>query len=79
MGFEFGAEITYPINEATSSSMLNVAAQIGGIGLTSLTQFINDTFGIHFGIIGLCAALLLSTICTGQHLSIDAIIYDMSE
>ena len=28
IGFEVGAEITYPISEATSSGLLNVSAQV---------------------------------------------------
>lgn len=29
VGFEYGVEITYPENEAISSSLLNVSAQVG--------------------------------------------------
>lgn len=29
LGFEFGAELTYPISEGTVSGMLNAAAQVG--------------------------------------------------
>ena len=29
VGFEFAAEITYPISEGTSSGILNASAQVG--------------------------------------------------
>ena len=34
IGFEFGAEITYPESEASSSGLLNCAAQIFGLIVT---------------------------------------------
>lgn len=35
IGFEFGAEITYPESEASSSGLLNCAAQVFGLIVTS--------------------------------------------
>ena len=34
IGFEFGAEITYPESEASSSGLLNCAAQVFGLIVT---------------------------------------------
>ena len=34
IGFEFGAEITYPESEASSSGLLNCAAQVFGLLVT---------------------------------------------
>jgi len=38
IGFEFGAELTYPESEATSSGLLNCAAQFFGFSVTFLCQ-----------------------------------------
>lgn len=34
LGFEFAAELTFPIAEGTTSGLLNGSAQIFGIGMT---------------------------------------------
>ena len=38
IGFEFGAEITFPESEASSSGLLNCSAQIFGIAVTAGSQ-----------------------------------------
>jgi len=40
IGFEFGAELTYPESEATSSGLLNCSAQIFGLAVTQFCTFI---------------------------------------
>ncbi|CAF1515726.1 unnamed protein product, partial [Rotaria sordida] len=40
VGFEYGVEITYPENEAISSSLLNVSAQIFGLCITQLQEYL---------------------------------------
>ncbi|XP_067633056.1 uncharacterized MFS-type transporter C09D4.1 isoform X2 [Eurosta solidaginis] len=45
VGFEFAAELTYPEPEGTSSGLLNAAAQVFGIGFTSLYSEIFYTYG----------------------------------
>lgn len=45
VGFEFAAELTYPEPEGTSSGLLNAAAQVFGIGFTSLYSEVFYTYG----------------------------------
>ncbi|CAF3485239.1 unnamed protein product [Rotaria sordida] len=65
VGFEYGVEITYPENEAISSSLLNVSAQIFGLCITQLQEYLifkkNKIFGSN---IMLCGALIAGTIIT---------------
>ena len=46
IGFEFGAEITFPESEASSSGLLNCSAQIFGLMVTIGGQNIIDIFSI---------------------------------
>lgn len=34
IGFEFAAELTYPVNEGTTSGLLNGAVQVIGVAMT---------------------------------------------
>lgn len=34
LGFEFAAELTFPIAESTTSGLLNASAQFFGVGMT---------------------------------------------
>lgn len=34
LGFEFAAELTFPIAESTASGLLNASAQFFGVGMT---------------------------------------------
>ncbi|CAF1406259.1 unnamed protein product [Adineta steineri] len=64
VGFEYGVEITYPENEAISSSLLNVSAQIFGLCIT----YIQEHFLLKHKVLGsnimLCVVLLLGAIIT---------------
>ena len=44
IGFEFGAEITFPESEASSSGLLNCSAQIFGIAVTAGSQALVNHF-----------------------------------
>jgi len=44
IGFEFGAEITFPESEASSSGLLNCSAQIFGIAVTAGSQALVNYF-----------------------------------
>jgi len=63
IGFEVGAEITYPISEATSSGLLNVSAQVFGIAFTSIVGDLiyNSVFTANMFMI---IALVVGTIMT---------------
>ncbi|VDO06162.1 unnamed protein product [Rodentolepis nana] len=45
LGFEFAAEITYPIDEAITSGLLNTSAQVFGIALTYSSIALLHSFG----------------------------------
>ena len=58
IGFEVGAEITYPISEATSSGLLNVSAQViytfkinQTIHLISISTSSNKVFNVYAQVI----------------------------
>uniref|UniRef100_H2YBF7 Major facilitator superfamily (MFS) profile domain-containing protein n=1 Tax=Ciona savignyi TaxID=51511 RepID=H2YBF7_CIOSA len=65
LGFEFAAELTFPVSEGTSSGLLNASAQIFGIAFTlSMGQLIPASSVLGANIF-LCAALLIGSILTG--------------
>jgi len=65
VGFEYGVEITYPENEAISSSLLNVSAQIFGLCITQLQETMIFKYNKVFeSNIMLCVVLILGTIAT---------------
>ncbi|CAF2522522.1 unnamed protein product [Rotaria sp. Silwood2] len=65
VGFEYGVEITYPENEAISSSLLNVSAQVFGLCVTQLQEYlIFKKEKILESNITLCGALLVGAIIT---------------
>jgi len=64
VGFEFAAEITYPISEGTSSGLLNASGQIFGIILTIGMREIASYSDILNANILLCSALLIGTFLT---------------
>jgi FLVCR family feline leukemia virus subgroup C receptor-related protein len=45
VGFEFGAELTYPEPEVTSAGLLNASAQVFGITFTLLGGWLLGTYG----------------------------------
>lgn len=45
VGFEFAAELTYPEPEGTSAGLLNMAAQVFGIGFTIVYSEILGIWG----------------------------------
>lgn len=45
IGFEFGAELTYPESEGTSTGLLNCSAQIFGIIFTITYSYLFHRFG----------------------------------
>ena len=47
IGFEFGAEITYPESEASSSGLLNCAAQVFGLLVTGGCERIITYFTVE--------------------------------
>lgn len=64
VGFEFAAEITYPVCEGISSGLLNASAQIFGIVFTiSMRQLMSQT-SVLAANITLCAILFVGTILT---------------
>ncbi|CAF1157587.1 unnamed protein product [Didymodactylos carnosus] len=66
IGFEYGVEITYPQNEAISGSLLNIAAQISGIVITKVQEFLifkHDK--VLLSNIMICVVLGIGTIITG--------------
>lgn len=67
IGFEFAAELTYPISEGTSSGLLNASAQAFGIALTmGMSAMIDDIDknGVLWANMLLCGTLLLGTVGT---------------
>ncbi|XP_017476335.1 PREDICTED: feline leukemia virus subgroup C receptor-related protein 2-like isoform X2 [Rhagoletis zephyria] len=64
VGFEFAAELTYPEPEGTSSGLLNAAAQIFGIGFTSLYSEVFYTYGDIPADVIMSIMLVLGTLIT---------------
>ncbi|XP_018794043.1 PREDICTED: feline leukemia virus subgroup C receptor-related protein 2 isoform X2 [Bactrocera latifrons] len=65
VGFEFAAELTYPEPEGTSSGLLNAAAQVFGIGFTSLYSELFYTYGDIPADVFMSIMLVLGTLITG--------------
>lgn len=54
VGFEYGVEITYPENEAISSSLLNVSAQVIEFeqGISVLMKICSDLWPVYHATAG---------------------------
>ncbi|XP_053963221.1 feline leukemia virus subgroup C receptor-related protein 2 isoform X3 [Anastrepha ludens] len=65
VGFEFAAELTYPEPEGTSSGLLNAAAQVFGIGFTSMYSEVFYTYGDIPADVIMSIMLVLGTLITG--------------
>lgn len=71
VGFEYGAELSYPVAESTSSGLLNCSAQIFGIALIIGIGEIQDSISATAGNWLLCGTLgvgLIATICVRENL-----------
>ncbi|XP_067894530.1 heme transporter FLVCR2 isoform X2 [Heterodontus francisci] len=64
LGFEFGAELTYPESEGTSSGLLNESAQVFGIIFTIAQGKLIDHFGTVAGNIFIFVFLFVGTVIT---------------
>lgn len=45
VGYEFGAELTYPESEATSSGLLNASGELCGVVAVILAELILNSYG----------------------------------
>ncbi|VDN45148.1 unnamed protein product [Gongylonema pulchrum] len=66
IGFEFAAELTFPIAEGTASGLLNASAQIFGILLTMGVGFIIQYVSVFACNLTLTGFLVVGTFLTGQ-------------
>uniref|UniRef100_A0A7E4VV38 Choline/ethanolamine transporter FLVCR1 n=1 Tax=Panagrellus redivivus TaxID=6233 RepID=A0A7E4VV38_PANRE len=64
IGFEFAAELTFPIAEGTTSGLLNASAQIFGVGMTLGMGKVMYAWGILYCNIMLSAFLLIGVVLT---------------
>ncbi|XP_073847578.1 histamine transporter [Musca autumnalis] len=64
VGFEFGAELTYPEPEGTSSGLLNAASQVFGIIFTSLYSWLLGDYGDITANVTMAVMLIVGTIIT---------------
>lgn len=64
VGFEFGAELTYPEPEGTSSGLLNAASQIFGIIFTSVYSWLFSDYDDIAANVTMAVMLILGTIIT---------------
>ena len=64
VGFEFGAELTYPEPEVISAGLLNASAQVFGITLTLLGGWLLGTYGSHLQSL-VCNSLLSVALLVG--------------
>ncbi|XP_051879904.1 feline leukemia virus subgroup C receptor-related protein 2-like isoform X2 [Pristis pectinata] len=64
LGFEFGAELTYPESEGTSSGLLNESAQVFGIIFTISQGKLIDHFGTKAGNSFIFVFLFVGTVLT---------------
>ncbi|XP_076823376.1 choline/ethanolamine transporter flvcr2a-like [Clavelina lepadiformis] len=64
IGFEFAAEITFPVSEGSSSGLLNASAQIFGILFTISMGKLIPASSVLAGNIFLCGALLIGLMMT---------------
>ncbi|KAF8763568.1 Feline leukemia virus subgroup C like protein [Argiope bruennichi] len=60
-GYDFGAEITYPVPEAMSASLLNASSQIFSIILTNIASPLLETYGDFASNSYFCVCLLVGT------------------
>ena len=60
LGFEFAAELTYPVPEGTSAGLLNTSAQLCGIILIAIVGVIIEKFSVLCGNVILVGALLVA-------------------
>lgn len=64
VGFEFGAELTYPEPEGTSSGLLNASSQIFGIIFTSVYSWLLSDYDDITANVAMAVMLILGTIVT---------------
>lgn len=64
VGFEFGAELTYPEPEGTSAGLLNSAAQVFGIGFTMAYAEILGQWGDVGANIAMAVMLCVGSVLT---------------
>lgn len=64
VGFEFGAELTYPEPEGTSAGILNAFAQIFGVSFTLIYGQLFSEFGDLWANVFACSALVVGAILT---------------
>ncbi|XP_037827907.1 feline leukemia virus subgroup C receptor-related protein 2 [Lucilia sericata] len=64
VGFEFGAELTYPEPEGTSSGLLNASSQVFGIIFTSLYSWLFSDYDDVTANVTMAVMLILGTIIT---------------
>jgi FLVCR family feline leukemia virus subgroup C receptor-related protein len=64
VGFEFAAELTYPVSEGTATGLLNAVVQIFGIIFTTLYGYLFRIWGNFWANIVLCVALALGVLLT---------------
>ncbi|XP_055938182.1 feline leukemia virus subgroup C receptor-related protein 2-like isoform X2 [Argiope bruennichi] len=60
-GYDFGAEITYPVPEAMSAGLLNASSQIFSIILTNIASPLLETYGDFASNSYFCVCLLVGT------------------
>ncbi|XP_063229600.1 uncharacterized MFS-type transporter C09D4.1-like isoform X2 [Bacillus rossius redtenbacheri] len=64
IGFEFAAELTYPEPEGTSSGLLNMMAEICGVGFTMITGKLLVSYGDLVTNITMCVMLAAGFVAT---------------
>lgn len=62
VGFELGAELTYPEPEGTAAGMLNLASQIFGIICTMIYSYIFNHVSDIWANLVMCFMLVLGTV-----------------
>jgi len=64
IGFEFAAELTYPISEGTTSGLLNASAQVFGVAMTIGMGWVQRSVSVFACNIALSGFLLIGTLLT---------------
>jgi FLVCR family feline leukemia virus subgroup C receptor-related protein len=64
IGFEFAAELTYPVPEGTSSGVLNVSSETFGIMFTVIGGELLNTYGDMATILTLAGLLVVGLVMT---------------